>query len=99
MSSDMSSEEAAMGQKMSDAPIYFALAQVRFNVVLALDQYLPSIQDGLRNVGYPDFERNLLGIINVAVGTVSGEGAPVNVPTMQPQPRYSFYNESKTSGF
>jgi len=83
-----------MGQKMSNAPIYFALAQVRFNTILALDQYLPSIQDTLRKEGYPDFERSLLGILNMSVG-----GERQNVPALQPQPRYSFYNETRTSGF
>jgi uncharacterized protein (TIGR04255 family) len=88
-----------MGQKMSNAPIYFALAQVRFNTILALDQYLPAIQDGLRKAGYPDFEKSFLGIINLALGPASPVRAPLNVPSMQPQPRYSFYNEGKTSGF
>jgi uncharacterized protein (TIGR04255 family) len=83
-----------MGQKMSDAPIYFALAQVRFNTILALDQYLPGIQDSLRKAGYPDFEKSLLGIINMTVGAERQ-----NVPALQPQPRYSFYDEARTSGF
>lgn len=88
-----------MGQKMSDAPIYFSLAQVRFNTILALDQYLPAIQDGLRKAGYPDFEKSFIGIINVSLGPASPARAPVNLPPTQPQPRYSFYNEGKTSGF
>ena len=32
-----------MSKKMTNAPVYFALAQVRFNAVLALDQYVSTI--------------------------------------------------------
>ena len=86
-----------MGEKMSNAPIYFALAQVRFNTILALEQYLPVIQDGLRKSGYPDFEKGFVGIINLSFGQERPPSG--NVPSMQPQARYSFYNLEKTSGF
>jgi uncharacterized protein (TIGR04255 family) len=90
-----------MGQKMSNAPIYFALAQVRFNAILALDQYLPAIQDNLRKAGFPDFEKAFLGVINLAIGggvPSQGSSIPAMQP-MQPQARYTFSNEARTSGF
>jgi uncharacterized protein (TIGR04255 family) len=89
-----------MGQKMSNAPIFFALAAIRFNALMALEQYLPAIQDNLRKAGYPDFQRNFLGIINVAVGSQSQspQSQPIP-PVMQPQARYTFFDETRTAGF
>jgi len=44
-------------EKLTNAPLYFALSEVRFNTVLGLKQnYLPGIQEQLRKAGYPDFE-------------------------------------------
>lgn len=45
-----------MGKKMKNAPVYYALAQVRFNTLAALENYIPSIQESLRKAGYPDFK-------------------------------------------
>jgi len=84
-----------MGKKMKNAPVYFALAQVRFNAVLALDQYIPTIQDNLRRAGYPDFEKSFMAAINVNTGP--GQGQPV--PILQPQSRFHFLNEARTAGF
>ena len=39
-----------MSKKMSRAPVYLALAQVRFNRLLALDNYAPTIQEALRKL-------------------------------------------------
>jgi uncharacterized protein (TIGR04255 family) len=85
-----------MGQKLSNAPIYYALAQVRFSALALLDQYVPAIQDKLRKVGYPDFQTALVATIPLnAIG-----GGPGNVPpSLMPQARYAFLNEEKTSGF
>jgi len=46
-----------MSKKMSRAPVYLGLAQVRFNRLLALDNYAPTIQEALRKLGYPDFRK------------------------------------------
>lgn len=85
-----------MDGKMSNAPVYYALAQVRFNALAALDQYLPAIQDSLRKVGFPDFERSFLSTMAVLNAPASALTMP---PSLQPQARYSFLNESRTSGF
>ena len=44
-----------MGNKMKNAPVYYALAQVRFNTLAALESYIPAVQESLRKAGYPDF--------------------------------------------
>ena len=45
-----------MGTPLKNPPVYFTVAQVRFNALLKLADYLPSIQDDMRRAGYPDFE-------------------------------------------
>ena len=84
-----------MGKRMTNAPVYYALAQVRFNAVLALDQYVSTIQDNLRKAGYPDFEKSFMAAINLNLGAGQGQA----VPALQPQSRYQFLNEGRTSGF
>jgi uncharacterized protein (TIGR04255 family) len=41
---------------MSNAPVYYVLAQARFNPVAAMTKYVDQIQDRLRREGYPLFE-------------------------------------------
>jgi uncharacterized protein (TIGR04255 family) len=41
---------------MSNAPVYYAVAQAHFNPVAAMSNYVAQIQDRLRREGYPLFE-------------------------------------------
>jgi uncharacterized protein (TIGR04255 family) len=84
-----------MGKKMTNAPVYYALAQVKFNAVLAMDQYISTIQENFRKAGYPDFEKAFMAAINMNLG--GGQGQVV--PAFQPQARYHFLNEGRTAGF
>jgi uncharacterized protein (TIGR04255 family) len=44
-------------EKLTNAPLYFAVCEVRFNTVLGLEHnYLPGIQEQFRKAGFPDFE-------------------------------------------
>lgn len=45
-----------MSERMSNAPVYYALAQAHFNPVAAMSKYVDQIQDRLRREGYPLFE-------------------------------------------
>lgn len=45
-----------MSEKMSNAPVYYALAQVQFNPVAAMAKYVDDVQDHLRQLGYTLFE-------------------------------------------
>lgn len=45
-----------MRKRMSNAPVYYALAQAHFNPVAAMSKYVDQIQDRLRREGYPLFE-------------------------------------------
>jgi uncharacterized protein (TIGR04255 family) len=79
-----------MSKKMKNAPIYFALAHIRFNPLVALDTYVPAIQERLRKAGYPDFQPN-------QVTTLIVSGPEVAKPSVST--RYLFLNAQKTSGF
>lgn len=45
-----------MSEKMSNAPVYYTLAQVQFNPVAAMAKYVDEVQDYLRREGYTIFE-------------------------------------------
>lgn len=45
-----------MSEKLSNAPVYYALAQARFNPVAAMAKYVDEVQDRLRREGYTLFE-------------------------------------------
>ncbi|MFH0298067.1 TIGR04255 family protein [Bradyrhizobium sp. 31Argb] len=85
-----------MSEKMSRAPVYLGLAQVRFNRLLALDGYAPAIQELFRKLGYPDFRKVHAQIfsLNVTGATEGGQGVPA-VPLVQ----YVFSNIERTLCF
>jgi uncharacterized protein (TIGR04255 family) len=78
-----------MGRKMQNAPIYYALAQVRFNPLAAIETYIPAVQETLRKAGYPDFRPNQIAQLVF--------GAPTPKTTVVT--RYEFLNAARTSGF
>ncbi len=81
-----------MGQKLTYAPVYFVLGQVRFNTLLTVDQHVPAIQDSLRKAGYPDFQRGVTLNMNFAPG-------PGQMPSLEQLPRFQFLNAERTAGF
>lgn len=86
-----------MGQKMKNAPVYFTIAQVRFNPILSLETYLPSIQESFRKLGYEDFKSTIVATFNLTVA--SGEGSSPQVPPTQKISRYTFANMEGQKGF
>lgn len=44
-----------MGTPLKSPPVYFTVVQARFNTVLKLGDYLPTIQEAMRKAGFPDF--------------------------------------------
>jgi uncharacterized protein (TIGR04255 family) len=85
-----------MARKMTHAPVYFAIVQVRFNPILALDSYAPQIQERFRKHGFPDAQRSVLATVNLNLS--SPEGAAPQVPIAQTA-RYTFYDMNRTRGF
>lgn len=82
-----------MGKKMQDAPVYFAIVQVRFNAILALDNYLSQIQEIFRKQGFGDFKK-----IVTATAALNVE-APEPTVSMQQRTRYLFADRDGTSAF
>ncbi len=46
-----------MGEKWKNPPIFYTVAQFRFNQVLNMDKYVPGIQDRVRLRGFPEFRQ------------------------------------------
>ncbi len=83
-----------MGTPLKNPPVYLTLAQVRFNPILKLGDFLPSIQESLRQAGYPDFERQ--NIISIQITAQDGQPP---APTPVQQERFLFGNVEKTHTF
>lgn len=82
-----------MGTPLKNPPVYFTVAQVRFNALLKLAEYLPSIQESMRNAGFPDFGAHK----NVAIQLVMQDGKPVPQPV--PHERFLFGTVDKAHSF
>lgn len=77
-----------MGTKLNNAPVYYTVAQVRFNPVLELDAYVPAIQSKMREAHFPDYKKEVFQQLVLPFdGTVQGQMA---APTVTPQSRYLF---------
>lgn len=86
-----------MGRKMTQAPVFFVIVQARFNAILALDSYAPTIQDKLRLQGFPDTQKSVMATFNLNIAN-TGEAGPAQVPVSQVA-RYTFSNIERTAGF
>jgi uncharacterized protein (TIGR04255 family) len=85
--------------KMTSAPVYFTLAQVRFNQVLALESYVPQIQDQLRRNGFPDTQKVVMATFNLNMPPPPpSDGAPQTLPVSQTV-RHTFSTMDKKAGF
>lgn len=49
-------EADSMGEKWSNPPVFYTLAQIKFNPIAQMDEYVPELQDRLRRIGYPDYQ-------------------------------------------
>lgn len=77
-----------MGTKLNNAPVYYTVAQVRFNPVLELDGYVPAIQSKMREAHFPDYKKEVFQQLVLPFdGTGQGQMA---APTVTPQSRYLF---------
>jgi uncharacterized protein (TIGR04255 family) len=83
-----------MGTPLKNPPVYLVLAQVRFNPILKLADFLPSIQESFRQAGYPDFDRQ--HIISIQLTAQEGQQP---APTPVHQERFLLGNVEKTHTF
>lgn len=80
---------------MSNAPVYYALAQAHFNPVAAMAKYVDQIQDRLRREGYPLFEPQQFMQL-VVPG--QGPGQPQE-PQIQQMVSWLMMRSDRTAGF
>jgi uncharacterized protein (TIGR04255 family) len=87
-----------MGKKMSKAPVYFTVAQIRFNPILNMEGYLAAIQEKMRIARFPDFKRETIQQLTVPFVS-SSEGGQVPTPSFVPRARCIFGNMEGTTEF
>ncbi|MCF6266368.1 MAG: TIGR04255 family protein [Desulfuromusa sp.] len=87
-----------MGEKMSNAPVYFTVVQVRFNPILNLENYLPDIQGQMRVARFPDFKRETIQQLVMQLASPA-EGGQSPAPSFAPKARCVFGNIDRTAGF
>lgn len=83
-----------MGTPLKSPPVYLTLAQVRFNPILTLSDFLRSIQESFRQAGYPDFESQ--SIISIQITAPKGQSL---TPIPVQQDKFLFGNIEKTHSF
>lgn len=45
-----------MGERWKNPPVFYTIAQLKFNPILRMEKYVPAIQDRLRRQGFPEFQ-------------------------------------------
>ena len=78
-----------MGKKLTNAPVYYTVAQVQFNPVLDLDGYIPAIQSKMREAHSPDYKKEVVQRLVLPFGAAE-QGQISAAPTVTPQVRYLF---------
>lgn len=86
-----------MSAQMKNAPVYFTIAQVRFNPILSLSTFVPGIQESLRKRGFPDFKKAVA--MTFAFAPVANKEAESQVPPAQPLERFIFADTENTQNF
>lgn len=82
-----------MGAKMNNAPVFYTLAQIHFNPISVMGDYIPKIQERLRRTGFPDFRKEVMHRIEFRQ---IEEQPEVQTPAAT---RWSFINSKGTEGY
>lgn len=77
-----------MSKKLSNAPVYYTVAQVQFNPILNLDTYLPAIQPKMRECRFPDYRQEVFQRLVMPFGGL--DAGQMAAPSVTPQARYIF---------
>lgn len=80
--------------KMSFAPVFYTLAQVQFNQIAQISDYVARLQERLRRSGFPDFQAE--NQLELTIRRLDE-----SQPDVQPQQhmRWSFMNTERTEGY
>ncbi len=83
--------------KLKLAPVYYTVAQIQFNPIEEMGNYLNIIQPAFRRLGFPDFKPQAFQRVVLAFNTA--EGGSAVPPSIASQSRYSFGNIDGTESF
>jgi len=83
-----------MGTPLKSPPVYFTVAQVRFNKLLKLGDYVPSIQEAMRKAGFPDFTSQRTVVLQLPA-----QESPATPPSVSSVEHFVFGNWGKTHAF
>ncbi len=86
-----------MGTPLKNPPVYFTVCQVRFNAILKLGEFLPSIQENLRRAGYPAYNVQNSFVLQMVAQPKKSE--PPVQPVPMPHESFFFGNLDKTHVF
>ncbi len=83
-----------MGEKLSYPPVFYTLAQIKFNPIARMEEYVPELQDRLRRIGYPDYQREHKVEVEI-------RKAATPQPDVRPQQmvRWNFNNIDRTEAY
>ena len=85
-----------MTERMSNAPVYYALAKVSFNPIPAMaDPYVARVQDALRQAGFPLFESRQQ--VQLVIPEPTGGQPPE--PKIIHAPSWLMTRQDRTEGF
>lgn len=84
-----------MSNKSGNAPVYYALAQLQFNPVIAMAKYIDEVQDLLRRRGYTHFEPQVITQLEITAGL----GQAPTEPQVTHSHSWHFTKTDRTSGF
>lgn len=86
-----------MSRQMKNAPVYFTIAQVRFNPILSLSTFIPGIQEDFRKHGFTDFKKAVA--MTFSFGPLASGQQENQLPPPQPLERYIFADVGYTKIF
>ncbi len=83
-----------MGKQWSNPPVFYTLAQVKFNHIAQMEEYIPKLQDQLRKSGYPDYKPEQA--VEVAINRPGSSQPDVRSQRLL---KWSFTNAERTEGY
>jgi len=86
--------QTATQKPMSLAPVFYTLAQVQFNPIAQMSDYVAKLQESLRREGFPDFRPE-----NQAEITIRRLDEQQPDVQSQQHTRWSFMNTQRTEGY
>lgn len=77
-------------RKLSNAPLVFVLAQVKYSPILSMEQFIPAIQERVRK-SFPKFRKGIIQALTI--------GPTDQAPVFNQVTRWEFANKGSDTGF